>query len=49
MRIDRLPAIPLIASDPYFSIWMPCDNMATKDTIHWLPPQRILFCPQKQS
>ena len=38
MRIDRLPAIPLIASDPYFSIWMPYDNMATADTIHWCGP-----------
>ena len=35
MRIDRLPAIPLIASDPYFSIWMPDDSMAAVDTIHW--------------
>ncbi len=38
MRIDRLPAIPLIASDPYFSIWMPADTMAYTDTIHWCGP-----------
>ena len=25
--IDRLPAIPLVASDPYLSIWMPADTM----------------------
>ena len=46
MRIDRLPAIPLIASDPYFSIWMPADDMATTDTIHWcgpVKPVRILI------
>ena len=46
MRIDRLPAIPLIASDPYFSIWMPADNMAVTDTIHWcgpVKPIRILI------
>jgi len=38
MRIDRLPAVPLIASDPYFSIWMPSDIMAAEDTIHWSGP-----------
>lgn len=35
MRIDRLPAIPLITSDPYFSIWMPSDVFTCIDTIHW--------------
>lgn len=35
MRIDRLPAIPLIASDPYISFWMPSDRMGVADSIHW--------------
>ncbi len=35
MRNDRLPAIPLICMDPYLSIWMPADNMTTRDTAHW--------------
>ena len=30
--IDRLPAIPLIASDPYLSIWMPADTMTQTDS-----------------
>ena len=38
MRIDRLPAVPLIASDPYISVWMPSDSMCVSDTIHWCGP-----------
>ncbi len=33
--IDRLPAIPLIANDPYFSIWMPGDTLNAAGAIHW--------------
>ena len=36
--IDRLPAIPLIASDPYLSIWMPADAMTQTDSCHWSGP-----------
>ena len=33
--IDRLPALPLIANDPYFSVWMPADTLNSAESIHW--------------
>ena len=33
--MDRLPALPLIANDPYFSIWMPGDTLTSASPIHW--------------
>jgi hypothetical protein len=33
--LDRLPALPLIASDPYLSIWMPADTLTEAHTCHW--------------
>ena len=39
-NIDRLPAIPLIASDPYLSIWMPADTMTQTDACHWSGPAK---------
>ena len=36
--IDRLPAIPLLASDPYLSIWMPADTRTQTDACHWRGP-----------
>ena len=34
-KIDRLPALPLIANDPYFSVWMPGDTLTAEVSTHW--------------
>ncbi|MCL1795939.1 MAG: DUF4965 domain-containing protein, partial [Clostridia bacterium] len=34
-KIHRLPALPLVANDPYFSIWCPADTLTDADSVHW--------------
>jgi hypothetical protein len=39
----RPPAVPLVAHDPYFSIWAPNEKLAEADTQHWTTKSNPIY------
>lgn len=39
----RLPSVPLVTSDPYFSIWSPYDKLNEGSTKHWTNDEKSLI------
>lgn len=39
----RLPAVPLLTSDPFFSVWSTSDNLMDKGASHWCDQYRPLL------
>ena len=36
----RLPSVPLLVNDPYFSIWSPYNELNAGNPTHWSPRQK---------
>ena len=36
----RIPSVPIVTSDPYFSLWSPSDKLYETSIVHWSGVQK---------